>query len=128
VSEDGSVQFAAQGYFGRPPPHREIEIQRSDLLRIWPEPAEATREPTRASADPLFQKRRRGPLPGTLDRYGQADRALFSELERIMGEDKVSVSEAARRLAEKDKVVAGIGSPSSRAKRLAERYRRERQN
>jgi hypothetical protein len=71
-------------------------------------------------------RRKRGPVPGELDRYGAADRALFNDLERIMQQSMVSVTEAAKHLAESKKV-AGIGSDLSRAKRLAQRYRRERQ-
>jgi hypothetical protein len=72
-------------------------------------------------------RRKRGPAPGTLDRYGKADRALFPELRRIMRDEQVSVAAAATRLAEQGKVT-GVGAPSSRAKRLAARYRREREN
>jgi hypothetical protein len=66
-------------------------------------------------------------VPGALDRYGEADRALFPELERIIREENLSLTAAARRLAEADKV-SGIGNPKSRAQRLAARYRREREN
>jgi hypothetical protein len=59
------------------------------------------------------------------ERYDAADRALFPELERIMTNDKKSLSAAARDLAE-DGRVAGAGTPESRAKRLAALYKRER--
>jgi hypothetical protein len=70
------------------------------------------------------QKPRRGPEPGTVDRFGDSDRALFSELEALMA-GEMSRSAAALQLADQGKV-AGTGTPESRAKRLADRYRRER--
>jgi hypothetical protein len=70
-------------------------------------------------------RRKPGPAPGTLNRYAEPDRALYRELERIMRDEKVSVSAAATRLATEGKV-NGIGSTASRGKRLAERYRRDR--
>jgi hypothetical protein len=75
----------------------------------------------------VSRPRRRGPKPGTLDRYGAADRALFNEIKRIMRVDRVSVSAAATRLADAGKI-AGVGTSVSRAKRLAERYRRQSKN
>jgi hypothetical protein len=82
---------------------------------VTPGPAEMSPRP----------KRRRGPTPGALDRYGESDRALYSELERISHEEKTSITDAAQRLADSGKV-SGTGTPKSRAKRLAERYRLER--
>jgi hypothetical protein len=79
-----------------------------------------------AASPAATARRKRGPAPGTLDRYGPADRALYGDLERIVREDRVSITEAATRLA--DAGIAGIGTPASRAKRLAERYRSERKN
>jgi hypothetical protein len=53
VFKDGSVEFAAERYDFRPrAPRREIEIQRSHLLQLWPEPAEATREPAPVNLPP----------------------------------------------------------------------------
>ncbi len=68
--------------------------------------------------------RRRGPEPGTVDRYGAKDRALFPELKALLA-DGLSVTAAALRLAEEGKI-AGVGASGSKAKRLADRYRRER--
>src|SRR5262249_15241158 len=58
----------------------------------------------------VSRRRRRGPKPGTLDRYGAADPRLFNEIERIVTDDKVSVAAAATRLAEEGKV-AGLALP-----------------
>jgi hypothetical protein len=66
-----------------------------------------------------------GPEPGKLRRYGPADRALFPELERIMAEKKMSRSAAALDLALADRI-DGVGTPQSRAKRLAALHKRER--
>jgi hypothetical protein len=67
------------------------------------------------------QRGRRGPKPGTVDRYGEADRALFPELAEIIRANNLSPTAAAVRLAECGKVL-GAGTPLSRAKRLVKRY------
>lgn len=64
---------------------------------------------------------RKGPAPGTLDRYGASDRALYAELKQLMRDEHISATAAARQLAENNKV-AGVGSPESIARRLAKRY------
>ena len=62
-----------------------------------------------------------------MDRFGEQDRELYPEIERLMQEGHLSPTAAALRLAYEDKV-AGLGStPESRASRLAKRYRRETQ-
>jgi hypothetical protein len=66
-------------------------------------------------------RKRKGPVPGTLDRYGKEDRALYPELERLMHQEHMSLTAAARQLADNSKV-AGIGTAESRARRLAKRY------
>jgi hypothetical protein len=70
--------------------------------------------------------RRKGPKPGTVDRYKAADRSLYPELKRLMSEQCLTVTAAARQLAD-DYKVAGIGAPESRARRLARRYTAETQ-
>jgi hypothetical protein len=47
---------------------------------------------------------RRGPEPGTLDRFRDVDRALYRDIERIVRKDRKSVSAAALELAESGKV------------------------
>jgi hypothetical protein len=66
-------------------------------------------------------RRRKGPAPGTVDRYGASDRALYPKLKRLMRKQSMSATAAARQLADDGKV-AGVGSPESRARRLATRY------
>ena len=71
------------------------------------------------------RERRFGPKPGTLRRYEAADRALYPELERIMAEKQMSRTAAALDLALADRV-AGVGTPHSRATRLAALHKRDR--
>ena len=71
------------------------------------------------------RERRFGPKPGTLRRYEAADRALFPEVERIMAEKQMSRTAAALDLALADRV-AGVGTPHSRATRLAALHKRDR--
>jgi len=80
--------------------------------------------PAPIGASPLT-KSRRGPAKGSLDRYGEADLALFPELERIQKAEHLSLTAAALKLAEghiEGKNVIGSSTPLSRAKRLVERY------
>jgi hypothetical protein len=101
----------------------------------WPTPPATTSQPvtqaSKAVAPPVghgasdaAQKGPFGPEPGKLRRYEAADRALFTELERIMADEKKSRSAAALDLAKAGKI-KGFGTPESRAKRLAELYKRE---
>lgn len=69
---------------------------------------------------------KRGPARDEVDRYGKKDRALFSEIDRRI-EDGMSVHAATLELARQNKV-DGTGTPESRAKRLAKRYRAEKKN
>jgi hypothetical protein len=67
---------------------------------------------------------RRGPAPGAVDRYRDADRALFPEIRRIMRREGKSLYAAALKLAEADKV-KGAGTAISRAKRIVKRFNAE---
>jgi hypothetical protein len=80
-----------------------------------------------ATAAKSEQRPRRGPAPGTVDRYGDADRALFSEMEGQIKTNQISPLEAARILAQHGRV-KGRGTQETRARRLADRYRREPKN
>jgi hypothetical protein len=71
-------------------------------------------------------RRSKGPRPGTVDRYGQSDRALYEDMKRLMDKEHISATAAARHLAEKGKIKGG-GTPESRARRLQRRYRAEAQ-
>ena len=68
-------------------------------------------------------RKRRGPKPGTVDRFGEDDRKCYPELKGLI-KIKGSVAAAARELADVGKV-AGTGTQENRARRLAARYRRE---
>ena len=67
---------------------------------------------------------RRGPKPGTVDRLGEPDRALFPNIKRIMKKGPTSCHAACIELAEAGKV-KGTGTLLNRAKRLAQRFRKE---
>jgi hypothetical protein len=72
-----------------------------------------------------WRHRRKGPVPGTVDRYGASDRKLYPELEQL-AEKCGSVTAAARELAEQGKVAGtGTSTKESRARRLAGRYFRD---
>jgi hypothetical protein len=77
-------------------------------------------------AVPRTGKRRKGPRPGSVDRFGQSDEALFPEIDRITRESRKSVHAATLELALKGRI-EGIGTDASRAKRLANRYRKARE-
>jgi hypothetical protein len=69
----------------------------------------------------------RGPQPGTTG-YSASDRTLFPEIDELTRTGQArSPFDAALQLARQGKVkVRGPGTPESRAKRVATRYRRER--
>jgi hypothetical protein len=69
---------------------------------------------------------KRGPRPGTVDRFGTADRALYPEFEALLrpadpNVPTMSRSEASLQLAQAGKI-RGVGTSESRAKRLRDRY------
>jgi hypothetical protein len=92
-----------------------------DKARTPKKSAADTRLATPAVA--TARKRRRGPEPGSVDRFGESDRALFPELERVMRDHRMSANAAARELASR---IEGAGAEASKAKRLASRYLRSR--
>jgi hypothetical protein len=71
------------------------------------------------------RSRRRGPKPGTVKRYVSADRAQFDAIERLMRDEQLSLTAATKKLAESRRV-AGTGTSTSRAQRLAKLYTAER--
>ena len=92
-----------------------------DKARTPKKSAADTRLATPAVA--TARKRRRGPEPGSVDRFGESDQALFPELERVMRDHRMSANAAARELASR---IEGAGTEASKAKRLASRYLRSR--
>jgi hypothetical protein len=68
--------------------------------------------------------KRRGPEPGAIDRFCQADRALFSDITNIKETKNLTAQEVARELGNLGKV-KGRGSLESSMLRLARRYRKE---
>jgi hypothetical protein len=107
----------------RPDIIRELSVANQPRPMTIVEPKGAVDDAHRVPVEVTVSKSRRGPKPGTLDRFGQGDRALFPEVERLVGQG-LSITAATVKLAAEGKV-AGSGIPESRAKRLADRYRRE---
>jgi hypothetical protein len=104
-----------------------IILDRRKNQALFDGEAQPKTEPTPAQTEKshVKGKARRGPAPGTVDRYGKYDRALFPEVERIMSEGDKSPYAACCELAENGKV-KGVGTAESRAKRLASRFKKER--
>ena len=63
------------------------------------------------------KKRPRGPSPGTIDRYGEADKELFPVMEKMIQEGQTA--EGAALALARNNEVRGVGTPESRATRLA---------
>ena len=66
------------------------------------------------------RRRRPGPRPGAINRFAEADRALFPEMTKLIKQQHISPREAAQRLSDK---IKGRGTIDSRIRRLATRYR-----
>jgi len=95
----------------------------ADKSKVSKENAADARLATPAVA--TARKRRRGPEPGSVDRFGESDEALFPEIDRIRHERHKSVHAATLELALAGRI-EGTGTEVSRAKRLASRYRKAR--
>ena len=108
-----------------------ISEQRPDMLTFWSETEQGTihaieeQIEIRESDLSLWPvKPRRGPERGKIARFADDDRALFGAMRRMIDGASKSPTEAARQLVW-EKKVKGIGSPESRARRLADLYRKE---
>ncbi|HKD27372.1 MAG TPA: hypothetical protein VKC66_15915 [Xanthobacteraceae bacterium] len=88
----------------------EREVQTSDEIK----PAETERPATQA-------RRQRGPEQGTVNRYGEDDRALFPAMDQLIPQVG-SAWAAALQLATGGKI-RGTGSVESKAKRLLSAYK-----
>lgn len=91
-----------------------LMFRREDMLKHWPA------EGGKSMAAP----KSKGPRKGEVARFKADDMKLFPEIVRLMRERRLTVTAATRLLAEEDKV-AGVGTPASRAKRLASLFRSE---
>jgi hypothetical protein len=109
-------QPSMEGAQAVPKSNRDLDALQS------PAPTTPTRAPP---ATGIARRNRKGPAPGTIDRFGDTDRALFPEIEHIMSEGHKSVHAAALELASDGKIQGG-GTPESRAKRLAALFRKEK--
>jgi hypothetical protein len=109
---------------------RGYSFEREHVLRLWPESEKEGPAVNAAMAAPPSTKGRRGPVPGTVDRFGEADRSLYCELEALTkGPPKMTVNAAALKLAREGNI-KGVGNstPESRATRLAKRYQKEKRS
>lgn len=88
---------------------------------IGPEHADAA--PTGQPSAVSKSRKARGPVPGNVRRYAESDRNLFPTIEALIKGGRMSITAAARRLAD-DGEVEGNGTPESRAKRLADAFRK----
>jgi len=87
-------------------------------------------EPTKGAPPPLQQpkkKSRRGPKPGTIDRFAKSDRAFYPEIARRTEDDGLSRSAVCYELAQQGKLLGlGGSTEKSRARRLYDRYSRDK--
>jgi hypothetical protein len=90
-------------------------------------PMDTTPTTTAVGAVPESEKRRPGPRPGEVDRFGARDRALYPELKRLVGDDRLSLTAAARRLADEGKIAGHTGVANSLATRLQRRFQKDRE-
>ena len=81
-------------------------------------------DPTASTPDPKPRKKRRGPERGTVDRFGEDDRALFSDITNLKKTKNLTAQEAARELGNFGRIKKR-GSLDSAVLRLARRYRKE---
>jgi hypothetical protein len=99
----------------RKPPPILPELPRANSAATPPGRWEVVRGP------PSEPRRRKGPVPGTVDRYSGSDRKLYPKIKRLIKKKHMSATAAARHLVDQG-MVTGIGSPESRVRRLANRY------
>ena len=81
-------------------------------------------QPTHADkpeGDQKTARAKRGPKPGTVARYREADAALFSAIETLIIAERMSQREATLHLAKQGKV-AGLGTVESKGTRLHKAY------
>jgi hypothetical protein len=119
-----SNSFSTWGYVNLELDWNGLLEEGRKLLPSWIS-ALSTKRPRRTQNKSTSSKgkaQRRGPLPGTIDRYN--DESLFPEMDRMTHEERMSVHAAALELAYNDKV-AGSGTNESRARRLAKHYRQK---
>jgi len=92
-----------------------------EAIRGGPAVVISTTTPT---SSPATRRTRKGPVPGTVDRYRNADRALYPEMKRLIGQ-VMSCRAAAHVLAEANKVSGSNSTVETKARRLSGRYRKD---
>jgi len=123
---DKSSVARAGGLMAADPAASASTQSASEAQSEKPDESMVTDTAAAASEPAVARKRgkRRGPEPGAIDRFGEADRKLFSEMTAFITTENLTPREAARRLLPK---IAGQtrSSEESRIRRLADRYRDE---
>jgi hypothetical protein len=111
---------------GHPDDHPDDHsVAKSEVASETETPVQAPAlESDAAGAATKKQTKSRGPVPGTVNRFGAADQELFPEIRRLMGEG-LSLTAATQELAFSGRV-SGRGAPKSRAQRLARHFKAER--
>jgi hypothetical protein len=110
-------ETGAPGRPQRTEPEPAVESEESPPQSTEP----AVADPTKPVADRKRMKRR-GPKPGTIDRFGENDRALFLDITNLKETKNLTAQEAARELGPR---IKRRGSLESAVLRLARRYRKE---
>jgi hypothetical protein len=99
-------------------------VESDEVLRLWPA-LPSSDLPDEVRCEPRSPTRRtRGPTPGTIDRFGKQDRALFPALERLM-ENGSSLTAACNKLARDEQIAGNNSALDSRARRLRNVYRKD---
>jgi hypothetical protein len=120
----GQIQLRPGSLFT--PDYENVEIDWNGLLvnghMLVPSKFHITQRRASPNKTPASKRKRqrRGPVPGTIDRYN--DKELFPVIERMTANGRMSVRAATLELAS-DNRVEGFGAPQSKARRLAKRYR-----
>jgi hypothetical protein len=112
---DLEVAAAETGPLATQPDEPAAEEVPAKVLPVGPPQVESEAPPP---------SRRRGPKPGTIDRFGEDDRALFSDITNLKTSKNLTAQEAAKELGDSGRI-RRRGSLDSAVLRLARRYRKE---
>lgn len=105
---------------------RRVFVRKNEVDELVKTLAEEPTTAAQAEPPPAEKPaKRRGPKRGSIDRFGEADRALFSEITALIKTQNITAGEAARLLGGKIKV---RGTLDTGIRRLAIRYRKEVEN
>ena len=100
--------------------HAHISVETVQAARATRMEFEAACRLVEASAETEKPRATRGPTPGTVDRYGESDRARFPEIEALMKAGKTLTAATI----EIGPTLEGPATPESKARRLRERFQK----